>query len=249
MALDQDVNTPDARPRGRSTAVGINLEYRLGIVRDLGVLDGEWLDCGCAEGAYTRGLREFGADSVVGLDVEESRVEEARARTDDPQVSYVHGVGERLPFDGGSFDGVYINEVLEHVADEGQTLGEIHRVLRGGGHVVVMSPNRWFPFEGHGLQLGSRKFAHPAPLVPWLPERLTRPALRARNYWPSKLRKLVADAGFEVTASGSVFPVFEQYPWLPRSVVVRYQRSLPRLAGSRVVSRFGVSTYVLGRKG
>jgi ubiquinone/menaquinone biosynthesis C-methylase UbiE len=244
----QDVNTHDARARGRSTAVGINLEYRLSIVRDLGVLHGEWLDCGCAEGAYTRGLREFGADSVVGLDVEESRVESARARTDDPQVSYVHGVGERLPFEDGRFDGVYINEVLEHVADERRTLGEIHRVLRPGGHVVVMSPNRWFPFEGHGLQLGTRKFAHPAPLVPWLPERLTRRALRARNYWPSTLRRLVSDAGFEVDASGSVFPVFEQYAWLPRSVIVRYQRSLPRLAHTPVVNRLGVSTYVLGRR-
>ena len=184
MALDQDVNPTDARPRGRSTAVGINLEYRLGIVRDLGVLHGEWLDCGCAEGAYTAGLREFGADSVVGLDVEETRVEEARARTDDPQVSYVHGVGERLPFDDGRFDGVYINEVLEHVADERQTLGEIHRVLRAGGHVVVMSPNR-------GSVRGPRASARLAQVRPPGAARAVaagtadEAAPAARNYWPS----------------------------------------------------------------
>ena len=78
---------------------------------------------------------------------------------------------------------------------------EIHRVLRGGGHVVVMSPNRWFPFEGHGLQLGSRKFAHPAPLVPWLPERLTKPALRARS------NSAVATATYTINAQAAM-PAF-----------------------------------------
>jgi SAM-dependent methyltransferase len=227
----------------------MNLDYRLGIVRDLGVLHGEWLDCGCAEGAYTVGLADRGADRVVGLDVEESRVAEARRRAaGDERVSFVLGAGERLPFGDGLFDGVYLNEVLEHVRDEQQTLSEIRRVLRPGGYLVVMSPNRWFPFEGHGMRIGERKIGYPIPFLPWLPERLARQVMRARNYWPSTLRALVAGAGFAVARSGSVFPVFEQYPWLPARMIRRYQAALPRLERTRGVRRFGVSTYVLGQR-
>ena len=34
--------------------------------------------------------------------------------------------------------------VLEHVADEDRALSEIRRVLKSGGCVVVINPNRWF---------------------------------------------------------------------------------------------------------
>ncbi len=177
------------------------------------------------------------------------RIEQARELANgDARVEFVHGAGERLPFGDASFDGVFLNEVLEHVDDERSALAEIERVLRPGGHLVVMSPNRWFPFEGHGLQIGERKFMHPAPLVPWLPQRITGSWLRARNYWPFELRRLVSDSGLEVVKSGAVYPVFERFPWLPRPVVVRYQAALPRLGRSRMLSRFGVSTYVLARK-
>jgi SAM-dependent methyltransferase len=226
----------------------MNVAYRLGLISDLGVLHGEWLDCGCAEGGYTVAMPDWGASLAVGVDIEADRIEEAQAANGDPRVRFVHGAGERLPFEDASFDGVFLNEVLEHVDDEAATLSEIERILRPGGHLVVMCPNRWFPFEGHGLQFGERKFLHPAPFVPWLPERITGSWLRARNYWPSQLRGLIADSGLEIVSSGSVFPVFEKYRWLPGPVIARYQAAIPRLSRSRALSLFGLSTMVLARK-
>ena len=42
-----------------------------------------------------------------------------------------------------------MNEMFEHVADERWALAEILRVLKPGGILVLISPNRWFPIEGH----------------------------------------------------------------------------------------------------
>ena len=45
---------------GSSTAVPLNVTYRLGKILDLGLLKGEWLDCGCADGGYTVAMVDLG---------------------------------------------------------------------------------------------------------------------------------------------------------------------------------------------
>ena len=48
--------------------------------------------------------------------------------------------GHRLPFADGSFDGVMIQAVLEHVLQPQQVVDEIHRVLKPGGIVYADTP-------------------------------------------------------------------------------------------------------------
>lgn len=48
--------------------------------------------------------------------------------------------GQQLPFRDGSFDGVVIQAVLEHVLDPVRVVGEIHRVLRPDGLVYAETP-------------------------------------------------------------------------------------------------------------
>jgi SAM-dependent methyltransferase len=45
-----------------------------------------------------------------------------------------------LPFDDSVFDAVFLFDVLEHIDDEGAALGEIHRVLRAGGSLLLTVP-------------------------------------------------------------------------------------------------------------
>jgi SAM-dependent methyltransferase len=251
-------DTPDERRRfgarspavlnpGASTAVETNVAYRLGKLRDRGLLKGVWLDCGCADGGYTVALDKWGVHQAVGVDYDLDRVREALTRTA-TSATFACGSSEALPFARGSFDGILLNEVLEHVPDEATTLSEIHRVLRPGGHLVVMSPNRWFPFEGHGMRLGRREINVPIPFLPWLPGRLAGRFMRARNYWPHELADAVREAGFEVREVSPVLPVFEVYPWLPDSAIRLYRRAVPRLERIPAIRWIGVSTLVLGRK-
>ena len=235
---------------GASTAVASNVSYRLSKLRKQGVLHGSWLDCGCASGGYTIALARHGADEAIGVDLEADRIARAQAELspDLTNVSFAWASSEELPFPDQRFDGVLLNEVLEHVGDERATLAEIRRVLRPSGVLAVMSPNRYFPFEGHGMRLGSRSIDVPIPVLPWIPSALAMRYMRARNYWPGELRDLVRQAGFEILTTESVFPVFEVYPWLPGPVVRRYREAVPRLETLPLIGRFGVSTFVLGRR-
>jgi ubiquinone/menaquinone biosynthesis C-methylase UbiE len=234
--------------RGASTALPKNLTHRLDKLDERYLINGRWLDCGCADGGYTVAMLERGASHVIGIDIEADRLAQAQRRPARGDAGYAGAVAEALPFPNASFDGVLMNEVLEHVADEEQALREVLRVLRPGGHLVLMSPNRWFPFEQHGMRIDETKIDIPIPLLPWLPARLASPFMRARNYWPWQLCELVERAGFELWECAWVFPVFEKYRWLPDSFIRRYQGVLPTLERIPLLQRFGVSTFIVARR-
>jgi SAM-dependent methyltransferase len=230
---------------GGTTATPLNVSYRVGRIKPY--LSGRWLDYGCADGGYAEALLSHGVSEVVGVDVHESRIKEAASRGLPNAGFHVYN-GSYLDFPDDSFDGAFVNEVLEHVADEQVSLREILRVLRPGGYLILISPNRWFPFEGHGATIGGRELEFPTPLIPWLPERLTRSWLRARNYWPRQLVGQARKAGFRIQEVGFIWPVFSQYRWMPKRAIALYQRYIERLDGVRGLRRFGVSTMVIGTK-
>lgn len=243
------VHEPPQIGRGYSTAEAGVVDYRLARIASYVPITGRWLDCGCAEGDYTAALKAAGASSVVGTDIESSRVAEAERRwASVAGLEFVTAAAEDLPLPDASVDAVLLNEVLEHVADQQGTLSELSRVLVPGGALVVFSPNRWFPFEGHGAKIGSRGVGFPVPLMPWLPQRLTARLMTARNYWPWQLAAVVRDAGFEVEHLDYALPLFTKYPWLPRPALRWYADALPRLDSRRWIRKFGVSTVVIAKK-
>ena len=94
------------------------------------------LDVGCASGALSQMFVERGA-SVVGIDLNGTLIERARARLGDRAEFHVADISQRLPFDDGSFDVVAASLVLHYLADWGPPLREFSRVLRPGGAFVM----------------------------------------------------------------------------------------------------------------
>ncbi len=236
------------RPGG-STADGGVVDYRLGKLAAMVSIHGRWLDCGCCDGEYTVGLVQRGAGSAVGVDVDPQRVQAAAERwAGCGGTKFRVTQQESLPFQDDQFQGALLNEVLEHVTDEARTLAELRRVLAPGGVLAVFSPNRWFPFEGHGMTIFSRNVGVPVPLLPWLPRRLALPHMKARNYWPRELRRIVVTAGFEILHEDFAFPLFGHYPWLPRRTIAAYRVARPRLERMPMLRRFGVSTLIIARR-
>jgi ubiquinone/menaquinone biosynthesis C-methylase UbiE len=111
------------------------------------------LDAGCGTGAFllplARRLAPGGA-TVIGLDLAEGTLGQARARLEAESlpVDCVIGDVEALPFDDGSFDLVLANYMLYHVPDLDRAIAELRRVLRPGGTLLAASNG-----EGHMREL------------------------------------------------------------------------------------------------
>src|SRR4051812_7781720 len=109
---------------------------------------GRGLDVGCGTGVLAERLAAAGYE-MTGVDPSGGMLDILRARTD--AVHALQASGTDLPFDDDSFDVVVTVAVLHHVADPGDvrtTLGEMARVSRPGGRIVVWDHNPRNPYWG-----------------------------------------------------------------------------------------------------
>jgi SAM-dependent methyltransferase len=142
-------------------------ERRLEMIRRYVPLEGaRMLDIGCGLGAYLGRFGDF-TDRAYGVDID---VERLKRGVEAGCSGFALSVSESLPFADNVFDGVLLNEVVEHVRNDRDTLSEALRVTRPGGRVVIFVPNRFYPFETHGVYLGKRYVFGNIPLVNYLPD-------------------------------------------------------------------------------
>jgi len=199
-------------------------------------------------------LRQAGVEAL-GVEFQAEKV--ARARASGVPTDWVLRADlEQLPYADHSFDAALLNEVLEHVPDERRALAEVWRVLRPGGALIVLSPNRLYPFETHGVSLRQSGRALPPsiPLIPYIPLSLGRKLFHywARNYWPGELADLVRSAGFELTTQGFLWQTFENISGRQPGLIAAtrpFWRAVAA-AGERlpVVRRLGPSQAVVAAK-
>jgi ubiquinone/menaquinone biosynthesis C-methylase UbiE len=106
--------------------------------RALGEVAGlDVLDVGTGTGRHAIRLAARGA-RVTAVDFSEPMLERARAKPGADRVRFEnHDVTRRLPYLDRSFDRVLSALVLEHVADLEPFFGELGRVARGDGRIVV----------------------------------------------------------------------------------------------------------------
>jgi SAM-dependent methyltransferase len=129
--------------------------------------------------------------TVFGVDISEPTVRQAGAAFADGGLRAAVSDVRRLPFKDGSFDAVYSMGTIEHFHDPETAVGEIHRVLRPGGRVVIGVPNRLDPFL--------------RPLLAWT---LQAVGLYGYGYERSfsrrAFRRMLEDAGFDVVAETAI---------------------------------------------
>jgi SAM-dependent methyltransferase len=105
-------------------------------VAELGELRGcRVLDVGCGPGTILGQLvRAYGVEGV-GIDPSSKMIEAARRET--PETDQFHVArAEQLPFEDASFDAGLARWVVHHI-DRPTAFGEVLRVLRPGGRLVI----------------------------------------------------------------------------------------------------------------
>jgi SAM-dependent methyltransferase len=124
------------------------------------------LAVGCGAGAEVDLLRDAGFE-CIGID-NGNRVRSWSTRRSRHSLAMANAM--RLPFSEGSFDVAFCGCVFPHVGVVGDSATpsetcwddrlavarEMARVVKRRGHIVVSSPNRWFPLDlFHGRAIGS----------------------------------------------------------------------------------------------
>jgi SAM-dependent methyltransferase len=92
------------------------------------------LDVGSGPG-YVAAAAAARDATAVGVDIAHTMV--ALARTIHPQVEFVHGGAEHLPFADDSFDAVVANFAIPHFGRPEQAVADFARVLSPGGKVAL----------------------------------------------------------------------------------------------------------------
>ena len=126
--------------------------YRAALIKSLGLdhSQGRVLDIGGYDGFM---LSQLDAPEKVSVDIETIPVHDG--------INYCLGDGLKLPFRDESFDTIYALDVLEHVDDEESFAGELLRVLKPGGRLILTTPQRdirIFPSQLQGWV--NRKWQH-----------------------------------------------------------------------------------------
>jgi ubiquinone/menaquinone biosynthesis C-methylase UbiE len=91
------------------------------------------LEVGCGRGHLLRRVQDQGIDAI-GIDVNPEAAVAAVTR------NVLSMSATDLEFPDGSFDQVYSMHAIEHIPNAGAALGEMSRVVRRGGSVMLVYP-------------------------------------------------------------------------------------------------------------
>ena len=179
-------------------------DYREALVlrRLLPILPGpDVLNAGAGAGSLTHRLLEAGC-TVTSIDASAELCRRLAAEL--AETAGAGPVHERDVTDtglpAGAFDGVVCAEVLEHIDDDRAAIGELARVLRPGGLLLVTVPADPFRYDWVDLWAGHR-----------------------RRYEPADLAQKLSAEGFEgVEVGGWGFPLSAAYHrWVYRPALRR----------------------------
>lgn len=142
-----------ARPQKRPSDSYFEFQAAMGLTKHMGGLkatdelaescrisEGKYiLDVGCGLGRTACYLAKTYGCTVMGIDISERMVEQAKLRAVkegvEDKVTFRTADASRLPFEASAFDGVIGESVLAFVEDKPRTLSELMRVTKEDGYI------------------------------------------------------------------------------------------------------------------
>ncbi|MFX0045889.1 MAG: class I SAM-dependent methyltransferase [Candidatus Hermodarchaeota archaeon] len=99
--------------------------------------DSKVLDIGCGTGNNTLLFQKAVDAEVFGLDPSLGMLREALSKA--PEIAFVQGAAEAIPFPAGHFDMLFMTEVVHHLRGLVPAMAETTRVLKAGGHLCIVT--------------------------------------------------------------------------------------------------------------
>ncbi|GAA2744947.1 hypothetical protein GCM10010440_30610 [Kitasatospora cinereorecta] len=196
-----ETDTPDPIAYlDRLAATDLGRSYKKRMLDELDVRPGHTVvDLGCGPGTDLGTLAEAvgPTGTVIGVDHDRAAVDAATGRTGGLAVDVRLGDLHDLPMADRTADRARTDRVLQHVDDPARALGEIRRVLRPGGRLVMGEPD-W----------GTLTVDHPDSRLTDAYTRFVTDRAVANARIGSQLPRLAAGAGFTVPAVLPITPVF-----------------------------------------
>ena len=192
------------------------------------------LDAGCGRTTRLRHYRDR-IVRLVGVDVDDDA-----GRSNLHVDEYLHAdLDQTLPFGDGTFDLVYANFVVEHLAFPRHTFEEWRRVLKSDGALVLLTSNRASPLLGaadrlpHTLRLSIKRRGA------GVDERDVYPTRYLANT-PARLQEVTVAAGFEPIAVEFVATAHRYGARVPgaASALRALERMLPATRRSTIVAAY-----------
>jgi ubiquinone/menaquinone biosynthesis C-methylase UbiE len=109
-----------------------------------GIAGGRVLDIGTQEGHFVQTLMENlqSYTEIVGIDISERAIETARDTFGRADIQFLVMNAEQLDFADESFDTVSMSALLHHLSNIPRVLKEMDRVLKPGGHFILVEMHR-----------------------------------------------------------------------------------------------------------
>jgi ubiquinone/menaquinone biosynthesis C-methylase UbiE len=106
------------------------------------------LDAGCGTGIFTTDIISSGSQ-VIGLDISLPMLIQAKKKLKEYPFWIILADMLNLPFPGSSFDKVVSVTALEFVEDAKGAIGELFRITKRGGCIVVATLNSLSPWASY----------------------------------------------------------------------------------------------------
>jgi ubiquinone/menaquinone biosynthesis C-methylase UbiE len=106
------------------------------------------LDLGCGFGWHCRYAVENGAASVIGVDLSQNMLDEAKKKTNSENIQYIRMPIEDIDFPDNSFDAVISSLALHYVQSFEEVLSKISKCLSSGGYFVFSVEHPIFTAQG-----------------------------------------------------------------------------------------------------
>ena len=192
------------------------------------------LDAGCGRTTRLRFYRDR-IVRLVGVDADE------QAARENPYVDeiVVADLNEPLPFPDASFDLVYANFVVEHLARPERAFAEWRRMLQPDGSLVLLTSNRASPFMSVADRVPERLRLAMKRRGAGAAERDVYPTEYLANT-PSALAQVIATAGFSPVTVSNVATLHRYGARIPGAgtVLKTAERCLPAGRRSTIVAGY-----------